>query len=119
MAKVRVLIVDDHHLFTQAVGALLSQDPDIEIAGCVHDGDSALDAAGEADVVLMDMTMPKMNGLEATRKLLARNPDLRVIAVSGHGDGEADALASGAVSFLHKGALYDEVAAAVREAARG
>lgn len=118
MRKVRVLIVDDHHLFTQAVGALLDQDPDIEITGCVHDGDSALSASDDADVVLMDMTMPKMDGLEATRRLLARNPKLRVIAVSGHGENEADALASGAVTFLHKGALYDEVAQAVRDAAQ-
>jgi DNA-binding NarL/FixJ family response regulator len=117
MRKVRVLIVDDHHLFTQAVGALLDQDPEIEVTGCVHDGASALDAAHQADVVLMDMTMPAMDGLEATRRLLARNPRLRIVAVSGDGDGEAAARAAGATSFLHKGDLHDEVAAAVRRAA--
>ena len=118
MRKVRVLIVDDHHLFTEAIGALLAQDPGIEITGCVHDGESALLLSDEADVVLMDMTMPMMDGLEATRKLLARNPDLSVVAVSGQEDGEAAALAAGALSFLHKGSLHDEVASAIHAAAR-
>ena len=117
MKKVRVLIVDDHHLFTEAIGALLAQDPAIEITGCVHDGESALLASDDADVVLMDMTMPAMDGREATRRLLARNPALRVVAVSGREDGEAEALASGALAFLHKGSLYDEVADAIHAAA--
>lgn len=117
MPKVRVLIVDDHRLFTEAVGALLEGDPEIELVGCVHDGESALAAAAEADVVLMDLTMPAMDGMEATRRMLARYPRLRIVAVSGREDGADEALASGAVSFLHKGALHDEVAAAVHTAA--
>jgi CheY-like chemotaxis protein len=83
----------------------------------VHDGASAIAAAHEADVVLMDMTMPTMDGLEATRRLLARNPRLRVVAVSGDVEGEAAARAAGATSFLHKGDLHGEVADAVRRAA--
>ena len=117
MKTVRVLIVDDHHLFTQAVDALLAKDPDIEIVGCVHDGESAITAADEADVVLMDVAMPTMSGLEATKRLLARNPRLRVIAVSGRIDDEPAAREAGATAFLHKGALHDEVADAVRAAA--
>lgn len=118
MRKVRVLIVDDHRHFTEALGALLAQEPQIEITGCVHDGDSAIRAADDADVVLMDMTMPAMDGLEATRRLLARNPRVRVVAVSGREGGEAEARAAGATAFLYKGALYDEVAEAVLTAAR-
>ena len=117
VGKVRVLIVDDQPIFAEAVGALLAQDPEIEIAGCVHDGDSAIAAADDVDVALVDMTMPQMSGEETTRRLLARNPRLRVVAVSGRENAEADALASGATSFLHKGALYEEVAEAVHQAA--
>ena len=118
MPKVRVFIVDDHHLFTEALTALLAKHPDIEVTGIAHSGDEAVREATTADVVLMDVTMPTMDGIEATRKLLALNPRVKVVAISGREDDARDARAAGATAFLHKGALYDDVAETVLKAAR-
>jgi DNA-binding NarL/FixJ family response regulator len=119
MDKIRVFIADDHHLFTEAVTALLASHPQIEITGTARTGAEALESACDAtDVVLMDLTMPVMDGIEATRRLLARDPRLRIVAVSGRSEDAAEARAAGAVAFLHKGALYNEVVDAVLSAAR-
>lgn len=121
-AQVRVLVVDDHAIFTQAVTALLDAEPGIEVVGVADSGASALELADalEPDVALVDAVMPGWDGLEVTRRLLSAHASLRVVVVSGVGGRqmEQDALAAGAAAFLLKGNLQEEIAATIRAAAR-
>ena len=120
---VRVLIVDDKRLFADTLRLFLERDTRIEIVGVATDAADAIDlaVANEADVVLMDITMPRMNGVEATRKLLSRRPSARVLILSGvSADSmESEALEAGAVGFLLKGSLGDEVVDRILEVAPG
>ncbi|HET9507348.1 MAG TPA: response regulator transcription factor [Gaiellaceae bacterium] len=108
---IRVLIVDDHELFTHALTATLEQDERFEVVGTAATGREAVRAAKHAavDVVLMDMSMPVLDGLAATRRLLALEPAPRVIALSGHTDrlSQTAALESGASVFLPKSAPFE------------
>jgi DNA-binding NarL/FixJ family response regulator len=108
---IRVLIVDDHELFTQALTSTLAHDSRFEVVGTAKTGREAVQLAktAEADVVLMDMSMPVLDGLAATRRLLALDPAPRVIALSGHTDSlsQAAALESGAAAFLSKSEPLD------------
>jgi DNA-binding NarL/FixJ family response regulator len=119
--QVRVLIVDDQQIFVDALRLFLERDGRIDVVGVATDAETAIDLAveHEADVVLMDITMPRMNGVDATRELLARRPSARVVVLSGdsHGRAEADALGAGAAGFLLKGSLSDEIVAKILEVA--
>jgi DNA-binding NarL/FixJ family response regulator len=110
-APIRVLIVDDHELFTHALTSTLGQDERFEVVGTSATGREAVRLAKRApvDVVLMDMSMPVLDGLAATRRLLALRPPPRVIALSGHTDrlSKTAALESGAAVFLPKSAAFD------------
>ncbi len=101
-----MLIVDDHQLFTEAMRTLLAADGRLEVVGTAQSGREALRLAREqpVDIVLMDMSMPVLDGLATTRRLLALDPAPRVIAVSGHTDdlSRAAALEAGAAAFLTK-----------------
>jgi len=103
---VRVLIVDDHPLFIEALRAMLADDERLEVVATAKTGREALLLARSAavDVVLMDMSMPVLDGVAATRRLRALDPPPCVIAVSGHTDGlsRAAALEAGAAAFLSK-----------------
>ena len=120
-APVRVLIADDHRVFAEALELLLRRDARFVVVGTAGDGAEAIDLAviHAADVVLMDLDMPVMNGFVATKKLLALRPNARVIALSGLDEAvaRADALDAGAVGYLTKGGIGDEVAAAIVAAA--
>jgi DNA-binding NarL/FixJ family response regulator len=121
-AQVRVLVVDDHAIFAQAVRALLDDDPRIEVVGDTDDGGNALELARQLapDVVLIDALMPGFDGLEITRQLRSANPHLHVVVVSGITGPKiaADALAAGAEAFLLKGNLQEEIAETILAAAR-
>ncbi len=108
---IRVLIVDDHELFTHALTATLEQDERFQVVGTAATGRDALRAAKQArvDVVLMDMSMPKLDGLAATRRLLALEHAPRVIVLSGHTDrlSRTAALESGASVFLSKNEPFE------------
>ena len=110
-SAIRVLIVDDHELFTHALSSTLAQDDRFELVGTASTGREAVRLAktARADVVLMDMSMPVLDGLAATRKLLALDPPPRVIALSGHTDrlSQTAALESGASVFLSKSEPFD------------
>src|SRR5438874_1778877 len=114
---VRVLLVDDEPIFLEALRALLDGDERVEIVGATESGAAALDLARTThpDVALVDLAMPEMNGFELTRALLANEPALRVLAVSGlsHEGDATRALEAGATAFLMKGGLYGEVAEAI------
>jgi DNA-binding NarL/FixJ family response regulator len=83
----RVLIADDHPLFAEAVAALLESDERIEVIGCARNGAEAVDFARklEPDLVLMDIRMPLMTGIEATERILAWLPETKVVVLTGHG----------------------------------
>jgi DNA-binding NarL/FixJ family response regulator len=120
---VRVLVVDDQALFREALATLLDVRPDIEVVGEAANGDEALDraAALRPDVVLMDLRMPVLDGIGATRRLRAERPGVRVIALTTFDD-DADvfaALRAGAVGYLLKDVSADRLVEAVLAAARG
>lgn len=106
-----MLIVDDHELFTHALTSTLNQDERFVVVGTAATGREAIRAARSSavDVVLMDMSMPVLDGLAATRRLLALRPAPRVIALSGHTDrlSQTAALESGASVFLSKSEPFD------------
>jgi DNA-binding NarL/FixJ family response regulator len=116
--KLRVLIADDHRLFRDGLRTLLEKEPNIEIIGEATDGPSAVVAAGERkpDVVLMDISMPVLNGIEATRKITTENPAVRVIMLSMHSDRRfvIESLKAGAIGYLVKDCAIDELLAAIR-----
>jgi DNA-binding NarL/FixJ family response regulator len=104
--RVHVLVVDDNPLLAEAVSALLETDPRIEIVGCAENGAEAVDFARKLvpDVVLMDIRMPVMSGIEATERILDWLPDARVLILTAHGSEEEieAAFAAGAVGCLTK-----------------
>jgi NarL family two-component system response regulator LiaR len=120
---VTVLLVDDHAMVRGGVRAFLEALPDIEIVGEAGSGEEAIEQAATLvpDVVLMDLVMPGMGGIEATKRLRQVSPRSQVVVLTSfHDDAYIfPAIESGAISYLLKDAGPGEVAAAVRAAARG
>ncbi len=120
---VRVLLVDDHDLVRTGIRRLLEDNEGIAVVAEARSGEEALSAVQTADpeIVLMDVNMPGMGGLEATRKLLRIKPDLKIIVLSVHVDGLVPKrlLEAGAVGYLTKGCSAEEVVLAVRTVKRG
>jgi DNA-binding NarL/FixJ family response regulator len=119
----RVLVVEDHPLFRKGVVALLTAEPDLDVLGVAGSGEEAVARAAELrpDVVLMDLQLPGMSGIEATRAIVAAHPDVRVLVLSLFEDEESVflALRAGARGYVLKDAEEDELLGAVRAAARG
>ncbi|QJY51022.1 response regulator transcription factor [Pseudonocardia broussonetiae] len=119
----RVLLVDDQALFREALGTLLDVREEIEVVGEAGDGDEALrrSAALSPDVVLMDLHMPVLDGIAATRRLRAEQPAVRVLALTTFDDDEDvfAALRAGAVGYLLKDVASDRLVEALLAAARG
>lgn len=120
---VRVLLVDDQALFREALGTLLAVREEIELVGEAADGQQALRqaAALTPDVVLMDLRMPVLDGIAATRRLQVDHPDVRVLALTTFDDDEEvfAALRAGAVGYLLKDVSSERLVEAVLAAARG
>ena len=122
-ARIRLVIVDDHPLVRRGLGELFAEETDIEVIDAVSDGQQAVATvlAEKPDVVLMDISMPGMDGIEATRRLLAIRPETRVVMLTSFSDHERvmEALDSGAVGYILKDADSDELLRGVRAAAAG
>ena len=103
---IRVLIADDHDMVRQGLIALLENFEEFEVVADVGDGEMAVMIAQDVcpDVVLMDVKMPKMDGIEATRRMLEICPDVRIIMLTSHNEDNnvQDALQAGAISFMMK-----------------
>ena len=119
----RLLIVDDQTLIRDGLVTICERLPDVEVVGTAGDGADAVAQADEhkPDVVLMDLRMPRMDGIEATRQIRARQPGTQVVVLTTYSDDESvlAALAAGALGYLTKDAGRDDIARALEAASRG
>jgi DNA-binding NarL/FixJ family response regulator len=120
---IRVVLVDDHAVVRAGLEQVIALADDIEVAGSATDGDQAeeLVARLEPDVVLMDLSMPGLDGMEATKRVLAARPGTQVLVLTSFSDRDRilQALDAGACGYLLKDAEPDELLRAIRAAARG
>jgi DNA-binding NarL/FixJ family response regulator len=120
---IRVLIADDHEIVRIGMSKLLENRPDIEVVGLAVDGEEAIALCAEhaPDVVLMDLEMPRVGGIEATRRIAGDGSQARVVALTSFADRDhiAEALDSGAVGYLLKDSGPDEIVSGIRAAAAG
>jgi DNA-binding NarL/FixJ family response regulator len=117
-AKLKVLLVDDHAIVREGLRSLIVAESDMEVIGQAENGRTALRLVGELgpDVVIMDIAMPDLNGMEATRQVVRAHPEVKVIALSMHADKRfvSGMLEAGAAGYLLKDSAFEELARAVR-----
>ena len=120
---IRVVVVDDHTIVREGITRLLDSADEIEVVGTARDGAEAIDVVDRAvpDVVLMDLSMPGVDGVEATRQVMIAHPEVRVIVLTTFADQQRilDVLGAGAAGYLLKDAEPDEVISAVRTVVTG
>jgi DNA-binding NarL/FixJ family response regulator len=120
---IKVLVADDHAVVRSGLEQLLATSSDFELAGSAANGEEAVTAAERScpDVILMDLSMPVLDGVEATRRIVARDPSARVVVLTSFSDNRRilDALEAGASGYLLKHAGPDELLGAIRAAAAG
>jgi len=120
---IRVVIAEDHAVVRAGLTQLLGSARDLEVVAAASDGEQAvaLAAEHEPDIVLMDLSMPRMNGCDATARIVARRPEIRVVVLTSFSDREQilAALDAGAVGYLLKDSEPDELIRSVRAAAGG
>ncbi|HUS08767.1 MAG TPA: response regulator transcription factor [Bryobacteraceae bacterium] len=120
---IRILLADDHAMVRQGFRLILSSQPDMQIIGEVGNGREALEAAEklQPDVVVMDVAMPELNGIEATRRITAALPRTRILALSMHKDSVyvREILRAGARGYLLKDSIDSDLLTAVRAVAKG
>jgi two-component system, chemotaxis family, protein-glutamate methylesterase/glutaminase len=116
-----VLLADDHRILLDGLRVLLAREGDLEVIAEAADGRTAVRLAGELspDVVVMDIAMPDLDGINATRRIREQNPRTRVVALSAHGDAQtaAQILEAGATGYLCKSTAFTELAVAIRAVA--
>jgi DNA-binding NarL/FixJ family response regulator len=121
--SIRVLVADDHPFFRQGVRMLVDGNDDLELVAEAADGDEAIAAARDADpdVVLMDLRMPGVSGIEATRRIVGAHPEVRVLVLTMYEDDDSvfAAMRAGARGYLLKGSGEEEVLRAIRAVASG
>ncbi len=120
---IKVLLADDHGVIRDGLGRLIEALPDVELAGVAADGEQAVDRARalRPDVVLMDLEMPRLDGIQATKRILEERPETAVLVLTSFSDRPRimGALEAGACGYLLKDVSSDEVAEGIRAAARG
>ena len=121
--SIRIIIADDHKIMREGLSALISNEMGMEVIGEAEDGQSAVRMARKLtpDVIVMDIGMPELNGIECTRQVLSENPDIRVLVLSMHSDRRfvTEMLRAGASGYLVKDSAFDELIRAVRTVANG
>ena len=115
---IRVLLADDHKIVREGLRSLLEKEPDIDVIAMADNGRMAVQLAGKLmpDVAVIDIAMPEMNGIEATRRILGDNPEIKVLTLSMHSARRfvTEALAAGAKGYLLKDCASEELVRAIR-----
>ena len=123
MDKIKILVVDDHAIMRDGIRALLGLHDDIEIVGEASEGKEAIEKAGELapDVIIMDIAMPGMDGLEATRRIKKQSPKAKVLVLTQHDNREyiLSAIKAGTAGYVPKKALGSELVSAIRTVYEG
>ena len=121
--KLNIVLADDHQMFRHALRALLEKEPNLNVVAEAADGEALLRIIGEqaVDIVCIDIGMPGMNGIEATRRLLALRPDIRVIGLSAYADRQfvIDLLNAGALGYVTKAEASEELLRAIHHVQQG
>ncbi len=119
----RIMLADDHSMFRQGLRKLLEAKPDFRVIAEACDGREAVDMARQLtpDIILMDVSMPGLNGVEATRTIVTGRPGTRILGLSMHTDRRypSELLRAGAAGYLPKDATFDELERAVRSVLEG
>lgn len=119
----KILIADDHGVMREGLKVLIDNQPDMEVVGQAENGHKAIQLAEQLspDVILMDIAMPDLNGVEAARLILKANPEIRIIALSVHSDKNfvTEMLKAGASGYVLKSCLFDEVLRAIETVGAG
>ena len=122
-STVRILLIDDHRILRQGLRALLERESDFECVGEAENGRSGVEMAKEAhpDIILMDISMPGLNGIDAARQILDHSPHSRIIALTAHSDRNLvrEILKAGAVGYVVKDSAVEELTNAVRTVLAG
>lgn len=121
--NIRILLVDDHAIIREGLRSLLEKQPEMEVVADTDDGRKAFDLVRELlpEIVIMDITMRGLNGIEATRRIIDEFPDIKIIALSIHSKRRyvADMLSVGASGYILKECLFDELVQAIKAVAAG
>jgi NarL family two-component system response regulator LiaR len=122
-AVIKVLIVDDHAIVRDGIRSLLSTIPDIDVIGEASDGTKAVTSAYrlQPDIILMDLVMPEMDGIEATRQIIDHNPDARILVLTSFSTDDKiyPAIKAGALGYILKDSDSEELVRSIREVERG
>jgi len=121
--SIRTLLVDDHTMFREALRMMLDKEPEVEVVGELGDGALVQETVARLapDVVVMDISMPKVNGIEATRALVAQYPQVRVVALSAFNYKKfvLEMMDAGATAYVVKSAAGEQLVSAIKSAAQG
>ncbi len=116
--SIKVMLVDDHKMVSEVLSALLEREPDMEVVAIAENGREAVSKAKEVkpDIIVMDISMPELNGLEACRRIMAKTPGSRIIVLSMHTEREyvVEALKAGAKGYIQKMSAFKTLVGAIR-----
>ena len=116
--SINVMLVDDHSMVSEVLSALLAREPDIEVVATAKNGREAISKVREVkpDIIVMDVSMPDMNGLEACRRIMAEAPESRIIVLSMHAEKEyvVEAIRAGAKGYIQKMSAFKTLVGAIR-----
>jgi len=122
MRKTRILVVDDHEMFRDGLKGLINQEADLEVVGEAENGEIAITLARELqpDVILMDVKMPVMDGIEATRRIVSDMPGMKVLALSMYSDASLNSgmMRAGALGYVVKGDDFEELSKTIHSIAQ-
>ena len=121
--SIKIMVVDEHKILREGLATMIAKQPDMEIVGEATDGREALDLVDQKtpDLILMDVSMPNLNGIEATRKIKSKKPEIEIIALSLHSDRRfvLGMIGAGASGYLIKQCTFDELVLAINTVMEG